>query len=505
MPALQNPALLGRAAVLLATIFVLLGATAPAAVFDLKPSWDDRTPLSNPHKGWYHHFPDNHINKYRIGQDSDLLNFPGMDHLYIRLAWAYLEPQEGQFQWSVIDDLITKWTVHGLGISFRISCKETSTDRIEQQFATPRWVMEAGAQGGYYRMGRAAGPEAPWEPAFDDPVFLKKLEAFLKAFAERYDGKPWLRYVDIGSIGDWGEGHTWAGSRKEYGFEARKKHVDLHLSYFKKSLLVISDDFVHGTAGTREDRERMHRYVVEHGISYRDDSILVDGYFAGHSGTATVRNPEYFRDVYERMPTVLELEHYSAVKRSGNWIPRPGSSIAKHAPGKTGADLLRSALERLHATYIGYHGDAAEWLNDNPELTGELLNRCGYWYFPHALSIPERLQAGRTNIIEVSWENRGVAPAYDPFQILFRFEGSETVEVHLDAENRNWMPSEGKAQLKRYPVSLPSGMPSGTYNVLLKLRSPTANRDVQLALKPQIRTAEGYYLVGKVEVVGGSK
>ena len=47
-------------------------------------------------------------------------------------------------------------------------------------------------------MGKETGPDRPWEPVFDDPVFLEKLEAFLKAFARRYDGQPWLRYLDIG-------------------------------------------------------------------------------------------------------------------------------------------------------------------------------------------------------------------------------------------------------------------------------------------------------------------
>lgn len=62
----------------------------------------------------------------------------------------------------MIDRIIEKWTAHGLGIAFRISCRETSTDRIEQQFATPRWVKEAGAQGGFYRMGQPTGPDGPW-------------------------------------------------------------------------------------------------------------------------------------------------------------------------------------------------------------------------------------------------------------------------------------------------------------------------------------------------------
>ena len=210
---------------LLLACITTVRAAEPLAVksvlHDLTPLHDATRVLVNPHKGWYHHFPDNHPNKYQIARDADLLEFPGMDHLYIRLAWAYLEPREGQFDWAVIDRIIEKWTAHGLGIAFRISCKETSTDRIEQQFATPRWVMEAGAKGGYYRMGQAVGPEGPWEPVFDDPVFLAKLDRFLAAFAARYDRQPWVRYVDIGSIGDWGEGHTWAGSRKELSFAAR--------------------------------------------------------------------------------------------------------------------------------------------------------------------------------------------------------------------------------------------------------------------------------------------
>ncbi|WCJ58624.1 beta-galactosidase [Fontisphaera persica] len=218
---------------------------ADSQVIDLRPFWDERKPLANPHKGWYHHYPDNHINKYQVTNDQDLLTFPGMDHLYIRLAWAYLEPEEGRFQWEVIDRLIEKWTRHGLGIAFRISCKETSTDRPEQQYATPRWVKEAGARGGYYWDGKEVGPDGPWEPDFGDPIFLAKLENFLRAFAARYDQQPWLRYVDVGSIGDWGEGHSWAGSHKECGLDVRLKHLELHRRYFKRALLVVSDDLVY--------------------------------------------------------------------------------------------------------------------------------------------------------------------------------------------------------------------------------------------------------------------
>jgi hypothetical protein len=56
------------------------------------------------------------------------------------------------------------------------------------------------------------------------------------------------------------------------------------------------------------------------------------------------------------VPTVFELEHYGSVKRQGNWVAAPGSSLEKFGKGGSGADFFRGALGLLHATYIGYHG-----------------------------------------------------------------------------------------------------------------------------------------------------
>ncbi len=471
-----------------------------ATVFDFSRHWDASIPLANPHKGWYHHFPDNHPGKYVIAKDADLLDFPGMDHLYIRLAWSYLEPQEGDFHWEVIDRSINKWVAYGLGISFRISCKETSTDRIEQQFATPKWVMEAGAKGGYYRKGQQTGPDGPWEPVFDDPVFMDKLESFLKAFAARYDGKPWLRYVDIGSIGDWGEGHTSSGSRLKYGFDQRRPHVDLHCKYFQKTQLVISDDFVYSLTD-QDERQRMHQYIMDREIAYRDDSILVDYYVRAYSDTWTVRSPAFFADTWRRTPQVLELQHYGAVKRDGNWIVQPGSSAARHGDGNSGPDYFRGALDLLHATYIGYHGDAREWLDDNPEVTVELLNRCGYWYFPHRVMLPEDLSKSDNATIGITWENRGVAPAYHPYQLLLRLKGPETQTITVDARNMRWMPCKSNTTYtETYRVPQLANLKPGKYDLAMKLYCPNGRRPVLLALESKLKDKDDFYTIGSFEI-----
>jgi hypothetical protein len=468
--------------------------------FDLRQQWDPEIPLANPDKGWYHHFYDNAIDKYLARSDDELTAFPGMDHVYLRLAWSYLEPEEGRFNWRVVDDPIERWTKLGLGIAFRISCKETGTDRTEQQFATPRWVRDAGAEGGHFSMGRAAGPDAPWEPMFDDPVFLQKLDAFLAAFAARYDGRPWLRYVDIGSLGDWGEGHTWAGSRRKYGYVAMAAHVDLHVKHFKKSLLVISDDYVASLASA-EDQKRLREKVRSCGIAYRDDSILVDWYVQVFGKTATVRTPELFAETWLSRPTVLELEHYGMVKGHGNWIPRAGSSLEKFGGGRHGADILRNALELLHATYIGYHGYAREWLADNPALTVELLNRCGYWFFPHTVTVPGGWMAGRTNTVQIAWQNRGVAPSYRPYDLVLRLKAADTFDFEQPANNTRWVPdADGIVWRESYAFKLPASLPAGEYEFAFKLRSKEAGRDVKLPLKAERRDGDGFYALGRVRV-----
>jgi endo-1,4-beta-xylanase len=472
---------------------------APPASHDLTPLHDATRVLENPHKGWYHHFPDNHPNKYQIARDEDLLDFPGMDHLYIRLAWAYLEPKEGQFDWSVIDRIIDKWTGKGLGIALRISCKETSTDRIEQQYATPLWVKHAGAKGGHYKMGNPVGPEAPWEPVYGDPVFLEKLEKFLSAYAARYDGKPWVRYVDIGSIGDWGEGHSWASSRKVLSFAVRKTHIDLHLKYFKRSQLMISEDYVHALKDPAE-REILHRYILDHGISYRDDSILVDGNFSGSGKTFTVRSPEYFAAAYPLRPTVLELEHYGKVKSLGNWDASPDSAAFKSGEGRSGADHLRGALGLLGATYIGYHGDAREWLTDNPELTNELLNRCGYWLFPQKLDIPSAMVAGSSAPLQLTIENRGVAPPYHPYELRLKLAQGDTLrEVAIGNSDRTWLP--GEPIRVQSQLILPKDFQPGRYTVSIGLFEGA--RPVEFALKSSRRDRDGFYRVAEITVEAG--
>jgi len=280
----------------------------------------------------------------------------------------------------------------------------------------------------------------------------------------------------------------------------RKQHVDLHLKHFKRTQLVISDDYVHALNDAAE-RARLHQHILTNGISYRDDSIMVDGYFAGTSDRFTVRSPEYFADAYPQTPTVFELEHYGKVKSLGNWDALASSSAAKFGKGKKGPEFFRGALELLHATYIGYHGDARQWLTDNPELTKELLNNCGYWLFPKSLELPEKLVAGATVPLTLTMENRGVAPPYAPYELRVKLSAGATTLVRVLARGcQSWLP--GPPVSSRLNFVLPADLKAGDYALFLGLFDVREGktRPVEFALNASARDSEGYYRVGKVPV-----
>ncbi|MCK0147216.1 beta-galactosidase [Arenibacter sp. F26102] len=462
---------------------------------DLVNKWDTLRPLVNPDKGWYHHMLDNGIESYLVQDENDLTTFIGMDHLYLRLAWAFLEPEEGKYDWSYIDDIVEKYVPMGYKISFRITCKETGgapgsvpieVDGI--RFATPYWVKEAGATG----IERPEYGSASWTPEWGNPIYLEKLDNFHRAFAQKYDGKPWVRYIDVGSIGEWGEGHTYYSTRIPPSKEEIKSHLNLFLKHYQNSLLVVADDLLK-YGKSEKDVIELLIFAKEKGFTIRDDSPMVESYIEDYRDTWSVSHPHFFEEVYKTRPTIFESEHYATVKKDGNWIGQNGAGVI---PGEkvSGAEIFRNAMKLIHPTYIGFHGYLREWLADNPELTLELLNLSGYWYFPQSIYTTNYVDGELS--FEITWENKGVAPAYSVYQLKGKLipedNSNETIEfVIQDSGNKDLMPLE-KTTLK-YKAALPVD-PNGNYQLAIQLFDKNSGDPVDIGLTTNIKNND-YFVI----------
>lgn len=461
---------------------------------DLTNQWDTIRPIENPDKGWYHHMLDDGTGKYLIKNEKVFHDFPGMDHLYLRLAWAYLEPEEGVYNWTVIDSIIDKYVPRGYGISFRVTCKETGPAPTSVPYeingvgyATPVWVKEAGANG--------VVPEnaaSVWTPDWDDPVFLEKLSNFHKAFAARYDGKPWLRYIDIGSIGDWGEGHTSSSTNIAPTKEEVKTHIDLHRKYYKNSQLVATDDLIFFKKPDSVVNNLME-YALQNDISFRDDSPFNKYWLTSQKETWSVRHPEFFEAAYKTMPTVLETAHYINIKNWGFWKEKNGKAIIPEI-GYTGEKVFRNVIKTMHATYIGFHGYVEDWYGDNPELAKEMLNLCGYWYFPKKLKI----ETTKDNELSfhIEWLNKGVAPAYNVYKLKGKLvETNDPTKVTFfemeNSGNLKWMPND--AVETSYTVKSSEKL-EGNYSLYIQLFDERSKRLVDIGLKEELKKND-YFLI----------
>ncbi len=343
---------------------------------------DNRRALVNPSMGWTFHYYSNIPENYgsRLEASDLLADFPGLSTIYLRLPWAYLEPEEGVYSWSVVDAPAQRWIDQGLRVAFRFTCSESW-----MRYGTPQWVEKAGAKGFNFTFGIGATPEGVfWEPDYNDPVFLEKHEAFLRAAAQRYDGSPHVDFIDVGSFGVWGEGHTFASTQIKYSSSTIMRHVDLYQRCFKKTLLAANDDF------DFQGREGID-YALAAGMTLRDDSILVqpppNQYF--HADLA--------QSVWPKYPVILENEHYGSSRDRGAW--------------GDGSWLMR-AIEEYHASYGSIHWWPREFLEQQRDLIDRINLRLGYRLQLRQAEWPEKISLSEPLPIRTRWANAGVAPCY---------------------------------------------------------------------------------------------
>lgn len=201
---------------------------------------DNQSVFTNPGMGWnlmYYTFDG--VCTVPAEQQSDLLSWVPCDIISFRLSWAAMEPQEGQYNWNIIDDVAAPWIAAGKRITFKFYTNFL-WDNADRQ-ATPLWVKDAGADGRYID-GDGNPSNDAWVAYYGDPVLLQKLGNFYAAAAQHYQNSP-VEFIELGSIGRVGEGTSYQMGGIEPSESDLKKHIDLLRNAFPTTQLIINDDY----------------------------------------------------------------------------------------------------------------------------------------------------------------------------------------------------------------------------------------------------------------------
>ena len=449
---------------------------------DLRHISDDKTVLENPHKGWYYHFVDNSLkrSKYRDRvEKGQRFVTNGMHHVYLRFDWGDIEAEgEGILDWSEIDAIMDERCALGYKVSIRICTFEGGGIT----YATPKWVFDLGAAFTEVRTVGADGKTyLAYEPDYGDGIYLDKLDRFLARCAEKFNNDPRVEFVDVGSFGTWGEGHTGSGSDKVFPFDVLKKHINLHLKHFNRKTVILNDDFIeHAWKSSPADASRLYDYCLGKGMGIRDDSICVDGYVRLF-GFNTLRFPSIFEQFAKNAPVDIEFAHvyHNIDERFKDGLP------------------ILEALRTAHATYAGFHGYEDEWHAKSAYLTDYIANRLGYWFFIDGVDLGSPC-SGATEMATVYVRNNGYARCYHSYELRLRLTDGEGNVYPLNStypDSTRWERDTLSEETLRLDYT---GVPAGEYRFELGLFE--GDLPIKLAIKNEYATREGYYALFDVKV-----
>ncbi len=397
------------------------------------------------------------VRKYRFAPGQKTWNHPDSGLGYAGSSWNLLEPEEGAYDWRPLDEKLEKARAAGRNAVVRVQPYSLTVD-------IPGWL----------RKKYPEDPEFPfWRIDPNTTEYAAYWARFVRAFAERYDGHPFISSVDMALCGAWGEG---GGSE----FVAEPKLDEIIRAYiegFRKTPLqcLLHDEV--SVAAIRKYRRN---------IGFRVDCLGDMGGFHGakvwsHMQDYYPMNIENFdmHDAWKKGPVLFE-----ACWHMNDWF-------------LSGWDIHYIIEESLKWHISSYQSKQTPVPEPWKDAVAGWVRKMGYRFELR------RAKAGTDDgklKLELLWCNTGVAPCYNCWPVVVRLENaSGSQEWTLDEDIRDWLPDEDRILKAELPLRLPAG--EYELSVGIDTGVPELGR---LNLAIEGRDGSGLYPLGSV-TVGGRK
>jgi hypothetical protein len=385
---------------------------------------------------------------------------------YFRWMWEQIEPDEGVYNWDLIDSHLARARENGQTLEFRIMLEWPG----EYDIGIPQWLVDKGVS---LRLTRCED-EDYYSPDLEDPIIKEYHTKLIRALGERYDGHPDLGSVDIGSVGLWGEWHEYCHPELMPSREERSAIIDLYYESFPNTPLIALVD----------DREGI-AYAAQKGRSaWRGDcwgNYLPEGSGWNHHADSYWPAHNLIPEAWKNGPVALE-----SCYTMKSW----------YSEG--------NAITRIVDDAIAWHATLAH--NKSDYIPGEykseierLVMKLGFRLVLRNIDYDQVIEPASTSTITLDWENLGIAPPYRDHRVAFRLRDSRDSirgEYISDQSIRGWLPGPASVEIE-YPF--PEELSEGEYTLELGMVFHSApDRIVPIANEG--RTGDGWYIVGTMEV-----
>ena len=372
--------------------------------------------------------------------------------VYANLTWAELEPEEGVYAFEAFEERMhfDAWREQGKHLVLRF-VMDTPTDETHADI--PQWLIDK-TGGVYYDIEYGKG----YCPDYADPVLIEEHAKVIGAIADRYRDDPFVAYVQLGSLGHWGEWHV---------------HEDIGLM----PLEAVRDEYAQQYVDAFEGgyaylmMRRPFNFAVEHKLGLFNDAA------GRESSTETwldwIENGGYYDSTGEE-------DAISPMPDGWKYAPIGGELATAMEPEEMLSeelfDTTLSLFERSHTSWIGPGSfkDVERGGEDQPALD-ELMRHIGYRL--RVTQADARIGADGSVRLTLTWTNDGIAPFYFDWDVCARVtdDQGQTRTETLELDLPTLLPEE----TQRVTVELPQG----TRKVEVGIVDPsTQQAGVQLAM-----------------------
>ncbi len=320
--------------------------------------------------------------------------------LYMDITWAELEPEEGVYNWASIDEenQISRWRKEGKHLVFRFVCDIPGE---EAHMDIPEWLYEKSGKAGKWYDGEYGKGFAP---DYNNPTIISCHEQAVKALEEHFGQDGLISYVELGSLGHWGEWHVnYSEGIQRIPREAvREKYILPWTEAFPDARILMRRPFAS---------------AEKYGFGLYND--MTGQPEATQSWLGWINNGGEYDQTGEKNVIVPMNDFWKTAPSGGEFT----SSLSMEEMLDTNLSGTVEMIREAHTTFLGPK------IPDENYVDGykEVLKNMGYRLW---ISMAELKNTAKGSRLKLTWENSGVAPMYKewPVYVYIEDESGKLVE-----------------------------------------------------------------------------
>jgi hypothetical protein len=403
-------------------------------------------------------------------------NYPPTTIAYWRVYWKYMEPEDHQYRWDLLDQALDSARNRGQKLILRIAPYGSDPKNTD----VPGWYRKMVGPNMNFKYNN---PVNKWYVDAEDPRYAKYFGRMIRELGKRYDAHPGMEGVDLSIVGAWGEG----GGSAMLSDQARKALVNAYTESFRITpLYALMTD------------EKTNKYAFSKGVrtGWRADCLGDLGFWA--------KDQNGWTHMYDYYPqSIIQFGLRDAWKKAPVTFEICGTFLRWRDQEHYGEKEVKYIFDEALKWHISsFNAKSSPVPKEWEPLVNDWLKKMGYRFVLKRFSYSRIVPVNGKFEFDSWWENKGVAPCYVAYPLAIRLRNDQHSYVMTSkADITRWLPGDN---LYNDSLSLPRGAAPGEYEIEIAIlnnklaKGSLMNPTIRLAIEGI--TPDGWYSLGKMNI-----